>query len=79
MSRFLDEVVVLESFNNTDYKVLDKNSRKEIGFMLRKANAKHGFDLHAYFNIPKNIEFPDSAKTLMEGWGIFNRIYSQIQ
>jgi hypothetical protein len=78
MDRYYSEVVVLEVFNNTDYKVLDKNTRKEIGFMLRKADAKQGFDLHAYFNIPKHIEFPKNSKTLMEGWGIFNRIYSQI-
>lgn len=78
MSKYYNETIVLEAFNNTDYKVLDKITRKEIGFMLRKPNAQQGFDLYAYFNIPKHIEFPKSSKTLMEGWGIFNKIYNEV-
>ena len=79
MKRYSDEVVVLEAFNTSDYKVLEKSSRKEIGFMLRKANAIQGFDLHAFFEIPNDVKFPDSAKTIMEGWAIFNRTFIDSQ
>jgi hypothetical protein len=77
MKDYFEEVIVLEAFNSKDYKVLDKSSKETIGFMLRRANAKEGFDLHAYFKLPKNTQLPETCKTLMEGWGIFNRIYNQ--
>jgi|LakMenE01Jun11ns_1017448.scaffolds.fasta_scaffold6858024_1 hypothetical protein len=79
MSYSIEEVVVLEPLNTKDYKVIDKKTLKQIGFMLRKAKTEEGFDLHPNFRIPENIDFPDSAKTLLEGWAIFNRIYRKLQ
>lgn len=79
MKKDVSEVVILEPLNSKDYKVIDKTTGRQIGFMLRKADAKLGFDLHPNFSIPFGVIFPSSAKTLLEGYATFNRTYRIIQ
>jgi hypothetical protein len=79
MKTDITEVVKLEAINTTDYKIIDKSTGKEVGFLLRKVDAKLGFELHPYFDIPDGVSFPNTATTLLEAFAIFNRTYRKFQ
>ncbi len=69
------EMVILHRANEKrDFKILDKETKKEIGFMLETADGL-GFDLYPNFKVPQNYEFPKTARSSMEALAIFNKYY----
>lgn len=69
------EMVILHRANEKrDFKILDKETKKEIGFILETADGL-GFDLYPNFKVPQNYEFPKTARNSMEALAIFNKYY----
>jgi hypothetical protein len=69
------EMVILHRANEKrDFKILDKETKKEIGFILETADGL-GFELYPNFKVPQNYEFPQTARSSMEALAIFNKYY----
>lgn len=69
------EIVILHRANEKrDFKILDKETKKEIGFILETADGL-GFELYPNFKVPQNYEFPQTARSSMEALAIFNKYY----
>jgi hypothetical protein len=70
------ELVVLEKLNTKgwDFKIIDKETRKELGGILESADGLT-YELYPNFKIPDGYEFPKTARNSMEAKNIFNKYY----
>jgi hypothetical protein len=65
--------IKLECINGKDYNILDKVTGKRIGFALKHANKKTGYDLYPEFDVPEH--FPKTASSIYTAWATFINQY----
>jgi hypothetical protein len=73
---YSDKVTIkLECVNGKDYNILDKVSGKRIGFALKHANKKTGYDLYPEFDVSN--DFPKTSSSIYTAWATFIRYYKK--
>jgi hypothetical protein len=71
----MDTILIkLHCINGKDYHILDNKTGKRIGFILKDANPRGGYELFPEFkDVPE--EFPKRSSSHYTAWAAFHKYY----